>query len=95
MKQTSGSRTATCKEFLRSALSRMGLECLPSAVNFLLIPVGEASRLRLELLKRYRVCVRDCTSFGLPDYIRVGVRNIEDSRRLVQALKAVVTAEDE
>jgi histidinol-phosphate aminotransferase len=76
------------KDFLRVSLTEMGLECLPSAANFLLIRVGEASRLRLELLKRYKLCVRDCSSFGLPDYIRVAVRNIEDSRRLVQALQA-------
>ena len=80
------------KAFLTSALARMGLECLPSAANFLLIRVGDASRLRLELLKRYKICVRDCGSFGLPEHIRVGVRNIEDSRRLVQALKQAAAA---
>ena len=76
------------KEFLSGALGRMGLECPPSAANFLLIRVGEAARLRRQLLTRYRVCVRDCASFGLPEHIRIGVRNIEDSRRLVRALKA-------
>ncbi len=75
------------KNFLEGTLSRMGLECLPSTANFLLIRVGDASRLRLELLKRYKICVRDCGSFGLPEHIRVGVPNIEDSRRLVRALK--------
>ena len=75
------------KNFLEGTLNRMGLECLPSAANFLLIRVGDASRLRLELLKRYKICVRDCGSFGLPEHIRVGVRTIEDSRRLVRALK--------
>ena len=82
------------KSFLRSALDGMGLECLPSAANFLLIRVGEASRLRLELLKRFKLCVRDCDSFGLPEYIRVGVRNIDDCRRLVRALKVVAAIPD-
>lgn len=82
------------KEFLRSALGRMGLECLPSAANFVLIRVGEAARLRRELLTRYRICVRDCASFGLPEHIRVCVRNIEDSRRLVRALKATAAISD-
>ena len=75
------------KEFLTRTLSQIGLECLPSAANFLLIRVGQASRWRLRLLTEYKVCVRDCSSFGLPEHIRVGVRNIEDSRRLVRALK--------
>ncbi len=82
------------KEFLISAISRMGLECLPSAANFLLIRVGQAARLRRKLLTRYRVCVRDCASFGLPEHIRVGVRNIEDSRRLVRALQAAAAISD-
>lgn len=76
------------KDFLTSALGRMGLDCPPSAANFLLIRVGEAARLRRELLTRFRVCVRDCASFGLPEHIRIGVRSVEDSRRLVLALKA-------
>lgn len=84
----------TSKEYLRRDLSSIGLECMPSAANFLLIRVGEAASLRLDLLKRHKICVRDCGSFGLPDYIRVGVRNLEDSRRLVQALKEVVADTD-
>ena len=43
-------------------------------------------------LKRYKICVRDCGSFGLPEHIRVGVRNIEDSQRLVRALKQAAAA---
>ncbi len=82
------------KKFLTGALGRMGLECLPSAANFLLIRVGEAARLRRELLTRYKVCVRDCASFGLPEHIRVGVRNIEESRKLVRALKAAAAITD-
>ena len=82
------------KEFLTRALSEIGLECLPSAANFLLIRVGQASRWRLELLKKYKVCVRDCSSFGLSEHIRVAVRNIEDNRRLVQALKATAAISD-
>ena len=76
------------KKFLAGALGRMGLECPPSAANFMLIRVGKAERLRRELLTRFRVCVRDCASFGLPEHIRVCVRNLEDCRRLVVALKA-------
>ena len=82
------------KEFLTSALGRMGLDCPPSTANFLLIRVGEAARLRRELLTRFRVCVRDCASFGLPEHIRIGVRNIKDSRRLVLALKASTAIPD-
>ena len=85
---------ATSKEFLSGAFGGIGLECIPSTANFLMIRVGEAARIRLELLKKHKICVRDCSSFGFPDYIRVGVRSLQDSRRLVQALKEVVSDKD-
>ena len=85
------------KEYLIATARALGLECAQSSMpgngaNFLLLKVGRASELRLELLKRHKVCVRDCASFGLPQYIRVGVRNMEDNRRLADALKEVLGA---
>ncbi len=78
------------KRFLSDAFASLGLECLPSAANFLLIRVGQATELRLALLQRYKICVRDCTSFGLSEYIRVGIRGMDDNRKLVEAFKQVL-----
>ena len=78
------------KRFLSDALISLGLERLPSAANFLLIHVGQASELRLALLKQHKICVRDCASFGLPEYIRVGIRSMNDNRKLMEALRQVV-----
>ena len=83
----------TGKQYLMEAVRSLDLECGPSAANFLLIRVGRAAEVRLALLKQHRVCVRDCASFGLPDYIRVGVRTMEDNRRLADALKQVLASE--
>ena len=80
------------KRFLWDAFFSLGLECRPSAANFLLIRVGQATDLRLNLLQRYKICVRDCTSFGLPEYIRVGIRCMEDNRKLVEALRQFLRA---
>ncbi len=80
------------KEYLENAASSLGLECLPASANFLLFRVGRASELRSILLKRYGLCVRDCTSFGLPEYIRVGVRTMDDNRKLANALADVVAS---
>ena len=77
------------KELLQEELRSLGLECTPSAANFLLIKVGNAAGLRNDLLTSHGICVRDCTSFGLPEYIRVGVRGPEDNRRLTSALAKV------
>lgn len=83
------------KEYLMATARALGLECAQSSMpgngaNFLLLKVGGASVLRRQLLTRHKVCVRDCASFGLPQYIRVGVRNMEDNRRLADALKEVL-----
>ena len=76
------------KEYLYSALKELGLEALPSSADFLLIKVGSAATVRLKLLQR-GFCVRDCTSFGLPQYIRVSVRLLPDCQRLIAGLKEV------
>ena len=73
----------------------LGLEIAPSAANFLLLRAGSrnAGELRRQLLTRHKVCVRDCASFGLPEYIRVGVRTMDDNRRLADALEQVLAGE--
>jgi len=72
--------------YLRRELEALGLRPLPAAANFILARVGDAPRLRASLLAR-GICVRDCTSFGLPQYMRVAVRTIPECQRLVVALR--------
>lgn len=79
------------KDYLRSAAVSLRLECSPGAANFLLMKVGETARIRRKLLTQQGVCVRDCTSFGLPEYIRVGVRTMDENRALVNALSSVLS----
>ena len=76
---------ANAKEFLRSGLTRLGFSVPPSSANFLLVRVGDGARWREKLMRR-GLFVRDCASFGLPDYIRVGIRSMPDCHRLVEAM---------
>ena len=78
------------KQYLVNAAASLGLECVPSSANFLLLRVDQASELRLTLLRRHKICVRDCASFGLPEYVRIGIRGMDDNRKLVEALKDVL-----
>ncbi len=76
------------KNYLKKALTELGLDTVDSDANFLMIRVENATRWRMLLLNKGLV-VRDCTSFGLPNYIRVGIRVIEECKLLVKAIAEV------
>ena len=80
--------TREAKAALVEGLTRLEFEHHAGAVNFILIRTGDAARTRLRLFGR-GIAVRDCTSFGLPEYIRVGVRTPSENDRLLDALVAV------
>jgi histidinol-phosphate aminotransferase len=81
-------RLRKAKNYLVTELSGLGLPPLPSETNFFLVEVGDASWFRRELLKG-RMLVRDCTSFGLPRYIRIAPRTLPECRRLVTAITEI------
>ena len=74
------------KDYLVKELKRIGFSPLPSQGNFFLVKVGDAFSFRQSLLRK-GILVRDCTSFGLPDYIRLAPRSMADCRRLIKAIK--------
>jgi histidinol-phosphate aminotransferase len=73
------------KEYLTGQLASLGFTVLPGAANFLLVEVGDGAAVR-DRLMRQGLFVRDCASFGLPDCIRIGIRPLDDCRRLVAGL---------
>ena len=79
------------KKYLSTELTALGLEVPRSEANFILVKVGDAPKWRSLLLSKGMV-VRDCTSFGLPEYIRVGIRSMADCQRLAAAIAAVAPA---
>lgn len=60
------------REWLRAHWEGQGLAVAPGAANFLLVRTGAAARVR-EALFAHRVVVRDASSFGLPEWVRVAV----------------------
>ncbi len=75
------------REYLHSALERIGLAPIPSHAPFLITRVNDATALRLRMLRGQGILVRDCSSFGLPHYIRLASRPREDVDKLVAALE--------
>lgn len=76
------------KDFLRNGLVDLDFDPLPSQTHFSLIKVGNATQFRQALL-RYGIMVRDCTSFGLPEYIRVAARAIPECEKLISAIRGI------
>ena len=74
------------KQFLIDELGKLGFQPLPSDTNFFLMKVGDASGFRADLLK-HGILVRDCTSFGLPEYVRIAPRPMAACRKLISVLK--------
>jgi len=81
-----GIKIQEAKGFLVKELAHLGLPPLPSQTNFFLVKVGDATEFRQALLKK-GMLVRDCTSFGLPDYIRLAPRTLPECQRLIAAIK--------
>lgn len=78
------------RDRLRAALEGLGLRPLPSAANFLCVPVGDSTRLGKALLAR-GIKVRVLRSLpGIGDAVRLGVGPWEQMERLVAALGEVL-----
>lgn len=73
---------------LAEGLRALGLPSVPTSTVFTLVHVGRAAELRSALLRRSGILVRDCTSFGLPEHLRIAARPPDDRARLLAALRA-------
>ncbi len=82
------SAVTIAKNFLYEQMEDLGIEAPNSEANFILVKVGDAAKWRSLLLTK-GIVVRDCTSFGLPEYIRVGILPIGDCQRFTAAMAEV------
>jgi threonine-phosphate decarboxylase len=84
--------------WLQDSLQGLGLEPIPSSVNFILVnirPSGLGSDVLAERSMREGVLVRDCQSFGLgKNYIRVAVRGHSENEQLIAALEKALLCRD-
>lgn len=76
------------KQFLIEELCQAGFTLVPSNTNFFLAKVGNAKAFRAALLK-HGILVRDCTSFGLPEYIRIAPRTMPECQKLIATIRTL------
>ena len=79
----------TNKNYLISSLTDLGFSVPESNANFLLVNTGNAEAWRARLITK-GIVVRDCTSFGIPDYIRIGIRSLGDCEKLIWAISEII-----
>jgi len=76
------------REYIREHLDATTWD---SGGNFVLAKVGDAEAVA-EACQREGVIVRDCTSFGLPEHIRITTGTREEMPRAVETINDVLTA---
>jgi len=79
------------KAQLQQGFTQLGLTFVPSYANFVLVKVGDAVRVNLELLKR-GVIVRPVAGDGLPEWLRVSIGLPHENQKFLEALAAIVQA---
>jgi len=77
------------KRQLVETFEQLGLEYVPSYGNFVLVRVGDAAHVNLELLKR-GVIVRPVGGDGLPQWLRVSIGLPDENRRFAAALTEIL-----
>ena len=67
----------------------MGLEYVPSVANFVLVNVGDGNAVFQAMLRK-GIILRAMASYGLPEWIRISVGTMEQNRRCIEELRALV-----
>jgi histidinol-phosphate aminotransferase len=78
------------KHYLYDCLNRLGIACVPSVTNFILIDVGKDSASVFKDMLKYGVIVRDMKQYGLRNFIRVTIGKKRENERFIKVLKKVL-----
>lgn len=81
-------RIAAEREWYYARLDDLGLSYERSSVNYILIHLNRSAAAFTRAMIDQGVLVRDCTSFGLPECIRVSVETREKNVRVLEAIAA-------
>jgi|WetSurMetagenome_2_1015567.scaffolds.fasta_scaffold00246_13 histidinol-phosphate aminotransferase len=96
---SSASREWLCRSLsalhdTRRALARqlqaLGLQTLESPSSFFIAKVGDAAVVT-QRLRENNIKVRDCSSFGMPEWIRLSAQKDEACKALIHALPKVIS----
>jgi histidinol-phosphate aminotransferase len=90
VRQTFEMNTAGRAE-LAAGLAALGLECLPSSGNFVMVCVPDAAAVQARLLQS-GIAVASLENYALPHWLRISVGLPEQNRKLLQAIHQALSA---
>lgn len=76
------------RDYLMAGFSALGYGVLPTDAHFFLVKVEMATEFTRRLWRK-GFLVRDCTSFGLPQYVRIAPQRLGACRALLRAVKTL------
>jgi histidinol-phosphate aminotransferase len=74
---------------LENGFLKLGLKYVPSSANFCLVHVRNGQQV-FEALQRQGIITRPMAGYQLPEWLRVSVGTLEENRRCLDALRAVL-----
>jgi histidinol-phosphate aminotransferase len=77
------------RAYLEKEFAAMNLRFVPGAANFVLVNVGDGSKIFRALLERH-IIVRALKGYNLPQWIRISVGTMEQNRRCIEALRELL-----
>ena len=78
------------KRWLSKQFDALGLGFVPSAGNFIMVDVGDGSKVYQQLLEQ-GIIVRPLTGYGLPEWLRITVGLPEENTLLIDTLRTVLS----
>ena len=78
--------TIAGRTWMQAEFGAMGLEYVPSHANFVLVKVGDGKAVFSALLKQ-GIIIRDMTSYGLPEWVRVSIGTTAQNERFMAELR--------
>ncbi len=71
---------------------KMGIECLPSEANFILVHVAVDGQALFEKMLRHGVIIRSMKAYGLPTWIRITIGRLSENRLCLRVLSKCLDA---
>lgn len=84
-------RTVETREHFRDSVRALGLRCLPSHGNFVLVHLGQGHEHLAMSLHANGFAVRDTVDMGLPQHIRVSIGTPEQMQAFLDGLADLLT----